>query len=203
MDGVKPEDMKVETFFPTRQRLKPSLHPNGGYQFKDEYGVTHLSNSLVGLVAMVTKYRERLGRPIGEPLKEITAQLCRKQPKLCSAPEQTVNMKSVVAHVTHDIARQSQAGPIKPDDRATSEEIQRRADICAACPCAVNWARICEPCHTQNAKLIAVLVAPLKVPASMERRCCTQTREDLSLAVVRKNPRTCGEAPLNCWRKET
>jgi len=188
---------------PTRLRLKPSLHPRAGYRFKDELGVTHVASNLTKLAESVRLYRKRLKKPPGEPMQEITEQICKAQPELCSkntSQKPTLIAKALVSHVVHDIKRTLKAGPM---EKATPEEIQRRADICATCPYAINWADICRVCQTVSTESVNKILAPDKPNATIAGKCCVQGRDELAIAAARLNPRPVAEAPANCWRKET
>lgn len=186
------------SFVTTRQRIKPSLHPRGGYTFKDSLGVTHVAPNLQKLVEVVTKYRERLSLPPGDPLAEITAQICKRQPNICTNHEPSISSKTLLVHVLHDVAKAT-----LPFDLVPVPEVERRVEICSHCPFAVNLMKLCAPCYEPAKQKVRSLLSPTPVSEKIEGLCCAKARDVIWLSANRQNHRKCAEAPEPCWRHET
>jgi hypothetical protein len=64
-------------------RLNPNLRPPTGYKFIDDEGFEHQADTVEKLIVNLTAYRARVGKPAGDPTKEVHEQICRRHPTCC------------------------------------------------------------------------------------------------------------------------
>jgi hypothetical protein len=80
--GIAPVETPIEVKGRT-VILNGALRPPGGYKFRDEDGVTHIGVDFKHLVKTLTDYRNRIGKPLGMPEREIMAQFYERYPQYC------------------------------------------------------------------------------------------------------------------------
>jgi hypothetical protein len=68
---------------PLRLTLNENLMPPSGYWMRDSDGVRHEGPSASIVVKNLMAYRKRLGRPEGNPLKELTEAIYARHPQCC------------------------------------------------------------------------------------------------------------------------
>lgn len=192
-------------------RINPNLHPKGGFKYVDPDNVTHMADDLASLIQVVTHYRNRVGRPLGNPQVEIEDQLCQRHPALCRVadaarrsgtvsqigtptPEQT----ALAIHTAFNI---KQAGRY-PGKLLGLTEATARAETCRECSHAVDWTVGCSPCMRSVAGLTDAALAPLPVIRSTRNKACALAKDSLELAVWRDSVRKAKGAPAPCWRRE-
>lgn len=83
---VSPADEPKDYLSPApskRWYLNPAIHPPGGYTFTDSDAVTHIGRNFNDLVVKLAAYRNRIGKPAGNPHDEIMAYYVRRFPRCC------------------------------------------------------------------------------------------------------------------------
>lgn len=177
-------------------KLNPQLRPPTGYRFRDADGVEHANASLDLLVEGLTKYRVRLGRPPGDPLAEITAQICAKTPRSCVADKGGFNGKLLVAGVAESLNQLLDSGA---GDLVSPEVVAERVALCRKCPMNVSWEKHCPPCKRNLLAIIPETIKPAVPEKTLAGRACLLARDDLSVNVHRKDaPKVI--PPGGCWR---
>jgi len=195
-------------------RFNPNIYPAGGRYFIDEDGVKHKAENWDMLAVRVASYRKRAGKPPGNPIEEIHAQACARQPGACgeTAPQPVIvaqlnstpprqNVGDLTTRVTKWFAhilgmkRKGHLGKVSKD------EARRRADICAGCPMQRDVSSVCGACkQTRRQASEAIMQGEKRVNAKL--RACQILGEDTGLAVhLNLGPTGSGELPEHCWRK--
>jgi len=181
--------------------LNPNLFPPEGYRFVDADGVEHFGQSLEQLVKHLGEYRVRVGRPPGDPHREVMDYLCGRFPDLCVPDEAELQRRVVWTRVMGSISKwvheRSGEGPATI---SSQEEVNRRVAICDQCPLNVEWTSPCRPCGKLTAKLLAGLTHPAKPVAALEGRACLNAGDDLSVAVWLSEGLLLSGVPAKCWR---
>jgi hypothetical protein len=187
--------------------VNPSLRPPGGYWFVDADEVEHRADDVPKLIKSLIEYRVRVGRPPGDPEKEVHDQICARSPGVCLELDSSATQKSglspatLVAQITAKMVawyRESRANRLT---LVEAKEASQRAAACEGCPLNVEWSKTCPPCFTKAQKVFPLIVSPVKPLKELKGRACLNAGDDLSVACwVNGGPKVTG-APDNCWRK--
>jgi hypothetical protein len=195
----------------TFAKFNRHLHPQGGRWFRDEDGIVHKATSWPELAVKVKVYRERAGKPAGNPQAEIEAQVCARQSDYCQenpvAPTRPMraetpgNPKTSTQRILRWLAsvlNLRRAGRAK---KVSREEARRRAEICARCPRQQKLSSVCGACNATRKSAAAVLLGNDK-RVNSELGGCRILHEDTSVSVhLVLEPVTNPELPENCWRR--
>jgi hypothetical protein len=183
------------------REINPNLLPPGGYRFVDADNVTHVGASFKLLIEALTRYRRRIGRPPGDPHREVSEQICDRSPKSCVEVNVSypVQNKALASAVVAEITRMKMS---RVKFNATEKQIADRVIICKGCPANVEWEKYCPPCQDIARKILPALVKPNQPVARLRGRACLLARDDLSVAVRLSNPTAMPGCPPGCWRSD-
>ncbi len=186
------------------QQINNNVFPKGGFHFKDENGVEHVSNTWPGVIAKVRRYRERAGQPPGDVAGEVITQACRENPGLCreqdptyAATLQKTTLKTRVLKWLTALRDVVQTQPLTfvPDD-----ERKNRANVCATCPGNNELPGGCTSCAKALDELRKATVGKRFSDARLH--ACGFLGEDLPAAVHIDSTRVANnDLPGHCWRK--
>lgn len=195
-------------------RFNPNIYPAGGRYFIDEDGVKHKAENWDMLAVRLAGYRKRAGKPPGNPVEEIHAQACARQPGMCgdTSPQAVVVPPNVpttsrltVGDLTNRVAkwyahllgmkRRNEIGKVGRD------EARRRAAICATCPLQRDVSSACGACKaSRRAASDAIMQGESRVNTKL--KACQPLGEDTGLAVhLNLGPTGDGGLPGHCWRR--
>jgi hypothetical protein len=193
-------------------RFNPNVYPAGGRFFVDEDGVKHRAENWGALAVRLASYRKRAGKPPGDPVEEIHAQACQRQPGACgeTSPQQVVAappspQRLPVGDLTNRVTKwfahllgMKRRGEIR---KVSIEEARRRAEICAHCPLQRDVSSACGACKaSRRAASDAILDGSKRVNSKL--KACQPLGEDAGLAVhLDLSPTGNGELPGHCWRR--
>lgn len=195
-------------------RFNRNLYPVGGRYFIDEDGVKHKADNWDHLAVRLASYRKRAGKPPGNPIEEIHAQACVRQPGACGetnpqpivpAPAQPTPQRLTVGDLTNRVAKwyahllgMKRRGEI---GKVSIDEARRRAAICAGCPLQRDVSSACGACKaSRRAASDAIMEGTKRVNGKL--KSCQVLGEDTGLA-VHLNLGSTGspELPGHCWRR--
>lgn len=185
------------------RELSPSVYPDGGFYYVDAEKMVFESSSLDELVAAVTDYRRQMGRPPGEPRREVTEQICRRSPAACreSPAQPSRDFVSRVQDQASSVALRRSDGQFL--DNATADESRARGDICAACPRCVDLssASACNSCQKILDGLTEAIIGHPPSDSRFFGRACECAGDYLPLALRLSDYKSLPGAPDGCWRK--
>lgn len=173
--------------------VNPNIHPPGGFWFSDADEVRHEAGTLQALVTTLTEYRARVGRDPGEPLKEITEQLCARTPWLCVKPEPGMVL---VAKITAWATRLFRDTRRADSHKVEASEALKRSQACLGCPHRIDWSKVCPPCFSKTKKILKTSGFGISGFA------CDLAGDDLEAATELAQPFLLADAPEHCWRKK-
>src|ERR1019366_4793074 len=139
--------------------INPNIYPKGGYLFREKDGTTHTADSWSGVVARVTRYRERQGQPVGDVQKEVILQACSRMPNLCAEDNGVTQSKQIEASLKTRVLNwltkmrgiKERAGEeIRYVDQALHDA---RTDVCIRCPLDKTLPTGCSSCRAALAAL--------------------------------------------------
>lgn len=185
---------------------KAELYPPGGFSFTEPDGTVHASISWSLVIAKVRDYRQLAKLAPGNPEEEVFAQVCDRHPDLCG--------ESVGKPFVHDpkvklglevlgwIAGVAIVNARQAIGRVSEDEAKRRAAICRACPCNLQWQSACANCGKSLDGIAEDLARPGPEVDTSGLYGCMAHGQVNSVAVrlklpVRDNP----VAPTDCWRR--
>jgi hypothetical protein len=196
-------------------RFKAGLYPVGGRYFIDSDGVKHKAENFDILAVRVAAYRKRNNLPPGDPLNEIHAQVCARQPEGCAEtnpqpvvtapPQSASSMRLPVGDLTNRVTKwfahllgMKRRGEI---GKVSIDEARRRAAICAGCPLQRDVSSACGACKaSRRAASDAILEGSKRVNSKL--KACQALGEDTGLAVhLNLGPTGNGSLPDHCWRR--
>lgn len=175
--------------------FNPGLRPPSGYVYTSPAGVLFEANSIEQLVERVTLFRKRTKLPVGDPVKEINAQLCERHPRMC---RELLDPRILASRVVNAAVDWTTAE--KAPQPVCDTERQRRVSICLACPYRGKWEAQCGPCSEKLAKLLPAALRGTPPAAPLTGQACTEAGDDLSVAVNFTQP-TLSTVPEACWRR--
>lgn len=192
-------------------KFNPNLYPKGGRYFVDEDGVKHRAQNWDQLALKLKNYRMRAGKPVGDPMGEILAQVCARLPDYCigdapappprprreskrgSSGDLTKRVLQWLAFVLH-LRRQGGV------PRVSQQEAARRAAICAQCPLNRQVSQVCGQCKATRRAAAEVLIGNGKFNPQLGG--CKELGMDNAVAVhLELGKENRPELPGHCWRK--
>jgi hypothetical protein len=188
-------------------RPNPNLYPDGGYIFVEGDGTQFRGESWRDLISKVKSYRERNGRPTGDPEADIFAQYCSRMPNHCkdtrNVPVQNSSHSlSLNQRVLQFIATLLERKRRSPIPRVPDSEAAERATICASCPRQKSLVQTCQQCLTTVAQGRKVVLDG-QPSHHQGLLACEALGEDLPLTVhIEQPPVSDDKVPSHCWRKD-
>lgn len=186
--------------------LNFNLYPPDGYCFTERDGTRIRGESWRDLEARVRGYRSLNRFDIGNPLEDITVQICAKHGSFCRQPAPPVpagglGVPSFNQRVIEWFIRViglKRRGMLGRVDDVTANA---RAAICARCPAQLSLNHACEAClnSIKDGRKGLLDGAP-----SLHQNLlpCGALGEDCQTTVhVEQPPVTAAGQPANCWRR--
>ena len=189
------------------QSLNPNVYPKDGYLFQDKDGAKIYGQNWNGVIARVVAYRRRAGYEAGDPLAEVIAQACARQPVLCvqsnpvnEAQLKVASLKSRILGWLAGVRARRDAG--EPPGFVNDAMAQERANICATCPRNTALPGGCGSCNAALKEIRQDILGTRPIDGRLSG--CIVTGEDLPVTIY-FNQTTVenGELPGHCWRKRT
>jgi hypothetical protein len=196
----------------------PQLNPNLYVKplFEDKDGTVFEAASVPLLIGKVSTYRKRLGKPIGTVASQVINQLCNRQPHLCNWPSKAPQPKAKpqakgelnkrILDWAAGIAEKYLVGKLRYIRER--KEVERRYNICSACPRAQSWASSCAACRAEVARLEREVKAPLgpmgiRFDAADKLDGCAVLGEDPRMSIFLDEQKVeSNNLPTGCWRKK-
>lgn len=131
------------------KKINVNLEPKDGYFFIEKDGAPIRGTSWRAVMARLVSYRKRNKLPAGNPMEEVHAQACERNPNYCHETEDPVNKAALrvaslkgraLAWLSELRGRQS---TLLYGDAVN---MRARAAICAACPAHAAIAGGCGSC---------------------------------------------------------
>lgn len=187
------------------KKINPNLFPKTGYFFQDNDGSIHRASGWNGVIARVRAYRARAKMAPGNPEREVTEQVCARNPLHCTeeSPAHTaqvriVSLKGRLLAWLSAMIKQNRADPLP--FRIGEEEKQRRADICAGCPLNTKIQESCGSCRAAMTELQREIIGARKMDSRIVG--CLALGESLPVSVwLDLQTVENQELPGHCWRK--
>jgi hypothetical protein len=190
-------------------KINLNVYPSGsgGYVFKDADGTLFRGKSWQGLASRLTRYRQTNRLPIGDPLTEVLAQACARNPTLCqdnakaaTPPPRPASLKGRVLGWLSSLKKASEQQPLAFVDE---HNMRARAATCAACPRNAALPDGCSSCRLAVAELRRQVIGPQRVAGRDQRlNACSELGCDLPTAAWLNEPRVHSAGlPPACWRK--
>lgn len=185
--------------------LNSHLRPPGGYTFTDSDGTSHTGSSWPHLVRLVAQHRALTGMLPGDPAREITAVVCMRDPRLCSAggrdPLHRVDKEAFYLRVigwmlklTETVRRKA----VKYVDGITARD---RAEICRGCPFQNGWEKDCSSCRESTRAVHRQLIGD-RENFGKGLLGCLILSEDTSVSVHLDAEKVSNpNLPERCWRR--
>lgn len=182
--------------------MKPNPNLYVVVEFQDSDRVVHTAKSWEALAEKLRAYRVNAGKPVGEPLKEIYAQVCEKTPNLCCDPKprKAVNRgplnRRILMWVVSIFNLREKKALIFQD---SGHEQARRAELCRRCPQQKPWRSACKGCSQQ---VDLILKGMFNSTGNDDLVGCEILGEDTRVSIKLNQPPSADDAlPSYCWRK--
>lgn len=171
-------------------------------EFQDSDQVVHTAKSWEALAEKVRAYRANAGKPIGEPLKEIFAQVCNRTPNLCCGeqpkkvvPRDPLNKRILMWAVSIFRLREKK----ELNFQESGHEQARRAEICRRCTQQRAWRSACKGCSQQVDLIFKGMFSSM---SNEDLLGCEILGEDTRVSTkLNQPPSGETELPSYCWRK--
>lgn len=202
------------------RKFNVNIRPTGGYYFIESDGAKLRGVSWSTLAGTVSGYRQRNRMPAGDPMKEIRAQVCQRNPELCSDPDPTPEpvirhptktekappdnghaMKARIIQWLHALRKlKLQTG--QPFKLVPAKEAHDREVVCRNCPMKRAISKGCGSCQQVISEYRKAVTGGDRELAS-DLEGCHALGIDLRTAVHLDEVRIDNPAlPHNCWRKK-
>lgn len=185
--------------------LNVNIHPKSGYLFEDTDGARIFGQTWPGVFSRVRAYRERCGRPVGNPEEEVVAQACAREPILCQrGSNQTIAdaplplKTKILAWMNGILQRRPKEPPSFVDERTA----QDRTAVCAGCQFNKALNDGCASCRAAVKEMRGSILGNRFQDGRLNE--CEILAEDIPVSVHLEQttvPRP--ELPGHCWRKRT
>ena len=189
------------------KHINPNLSPHDGYYFRDSDGSTHHAQGWNGVIARVTAYRKRQGKPTDTVVKEVTEQACSRNPVLCvednGATQAAVRQASLRTRVLQWLIVKK-ADREKQELRFVSPDLHAaRTDVCIRCPCDKSMpGGGCGSCKAAVTEMQGAVVGTRITDPRIT--ACPFLGEHLPVSTWLDEPAIANPAlPPECWRKRT
>ena len=189
------------------KQINPNISPHDGYYFRDSDGSTHHAQSWNGVIARVTAYRKRQGKPTDSVANEVTTQACARNPVLCvednGATKAAVHRASLKTRVLQWLLvkkreREQQALRFVPPAMHAA-----RTDVCIRCPADKSMPdNSCGSCRAALAEMKESVVGARATDSRIT--ACPFLGEHLPVSTWLDEPAVLNpDLPPECWRKRT
>jgi hypothetical protein len=193
-------------------RLNPHVYPQGGFRFVDPEGNRFTGTTAVELSDMVREFRQRLGKPIGQPYDEVVAYLCQVDPTACyDTPQPALRSNRPIgvttsaifgAKVMRWIVRVAEAVGISQIPLVHKSVAIPRAKTCLGCPHQVSWKTGCGGCDGNAIRMSLSVRQGRETPESNSLRACEILGEDTRTSIwLSQKPVVGAQLPKHCWRQ--
>lgn len=189
------------------QRAHVNIFPKGGYLFVESDGTTIRATGWSGVIARVIAYRNRNKLAPGNPVEEVHAQACQRNPNTCHETEDPVTMKalSVARLKGRALAwaaslRARRAGtPLAFVDEGL---MRARATVCASCPAHATIAGGCGSCKRALKEVREEILGGRPIDSRVSG--CSILGEDCAINTWLGDPVVeNGSLPGCCWRRKS
>lgn len=190
-----------------------NLYPTGGRFFVDEDGVRHRDSSWELLARRVASYRKRAGKPPGDPLAEIQAQVCARLPQYCvdtdvqpapaprRAAREPIGSGALTERVLKWLADMLNLRRAGGAGKVSAAVAAQRARICAGCPMNQGLNQSCGRCARTRKEAAGVLLEGTQ-RVNGKLGGCKVLGVDNSVAVHLDLGRDNRDGlPGHCWRR--
>jgi len=179
--------------------------PNGWRYEQPETGLMIVATTLKQLIERVVLHRKNNNLPLGNPVKEVQAYICAKEPSACSdqplRPKQGFTVSDVRAFL-HTVTKLLAEGGklVEP------VEAERRAAICAKCPHnqKVSGCFGCQ--NVGNLVLKAIGSRATSYDAALQQcnicGCSLAAKVHVPLEIIQQTQAREYEFPEWCWLRE-
>lgn len=193
---------------------KTSVVPPGGFHFREKHAGSEIEltgDSIETLALALEKYRAFNGIPAGNPRQDIVDYICGNWPHFCSddSPTFTVGTpQSITAPLSRRVADwTTRLWNLGAENFVRTDEAERRAAICRACPLNQDFrAGGCASCVDNADRLVFIWLAGRKVADKDSLKACRATGAHLQADVFAsrhpgmQDPEVAALAP-GCWKK--
>lgn len=187
--------------------LNTNIYPSGGHYFMESDGTEIRADSWPGVWERLKLYRERAGRPVGNPQEEVINQVCNRYPGIClenqsssSRAFPTQELKAKVLTWMHVLRGQMRAGSMVSFIGIPTARV--RATICAQCPHNKQLPADCGSCEAAQRELRAQILGGRFRDGRLF--ACELLGEDTVCSVHLDSQSVLNPAlPGFCWRKRT
>lgn len=185
-------------------RIKTNVYHDR--KFKEADGTVIVGNTWSGVIARVRLYRKRNNLPPGDPVEEVHAQACQRNPSLCVQDDGGTTKRA-----TREASLKGRILKWFAEVRArgvafVSPEIAKdRADVCKRCPLNTPLPEGCANCRAVlNELRRAVLGKGRNANEYLQHHGCAVLGCEPATAVHLDEPTVeNAELPAHCWRKRT
>lgn len=186
--------------------LNPNIFPKGGFWFKDSDGSTIHGDTWPGVAARLKRYRERQGRPVGDPMGEVIAQACQREPVICVQDNPAYdhqikrgNLKGRVLTWLAQVQARSAKGEVQFVSDATRND---RVNTCAGCPFNKELPGGCATCKAAVEESRKHIIGGR--PVDHRNHACDVLGEDVPVSTwIESIAEDRGDLPAHCWRKRS
>lgn len=185
--------------------------PPNGWHFPVDQGVTVQAHDKKTLIDRIFEYRIRNKIPTGNEERDIDDYFCKKWPSACNKEPADYDQKFAkpdgrpTEQLLYRVSRWA-SGLIDTMPRGgyglvTAQEVERRAQICRACPMNVNWRTGCRGCSGSTVSLLNQVRRLLKAPVGLMG--CSVLGFDVATASYLPTDRLpkSPHVPAQCWCK--
>jgi len=185
------------------KKINPNLYPHDGYYFVDSDGARIFGDTWNGVVVRVKKYRERAGLPPGNPMEEVMAAACARNPGYCheansvSAEQLTkATLKSRILKWLSDFRK------IPNKQFVGWDLVHARADVCARCPKNTALPGGCASCRAAVKEARTAIIGDRPIDARLNA-CVVLGEDPVVTGYFEMQTVENSELPAECWRKRT
>ena len=186
--------------------INPNIYPKDGYWFQEADGSKHVGQTWEGVIARVTAYRSRQGKPIDTVREEVITQACQRTPSICTeesaalkAQTRYVSLKGRVLLWLSRLRDQKEKIPVPFVNDAMHAA---RSDVCIRCSKNTGMPEGCGSCRAALKALMGSIVGSRQSDSRLGG--CIVLGEYLpvstwidSIAVAN------AELPAECWRRKS
>lgn len=184
--------------------LNPNIYPHDGHWFKEVDGTRITGDSWGGVIVRLKKYRERAGRPPGNPTEDVVNQVCARNPGICLEESGAYHQELVKTNLKSRIL-QWLPGKVALAERneivfVNDDLRQARSDVCMRCPLHTHMPRTCGSCKQAVEELRKKIIGNRAVHPNLGE--CPVLGEHLPVSVWIEDQTVANpELTSECWRK--
>ncbi len=129
------------------RRINVSIYPKDGFFFQETDGTIIKATSWKGVAIRLISYRKRNRLPLGNPIEEVHAQACARDPQACHEDANPAMVKALkVASLKGRVLSWLSALKGRPHTFVDEGLMRARAQVCAGCPMHAPTAGGCGSC---------------------------------------------------------